>query len=308
MINDLKVGDTKVVVEGMITYVNMGKNSKSAYLSMNIQDSTGVLDCKLWSATNEQLELLTSGKVVVANGDIIKYNEGIQMKINSIEIKECDEAYRYQFVRKANIDLDEMKLLFAKTIDSIKHEELKLIASELYNKHQDLFIYYPAASKNHHEYLSGLAEHTYRMLKLAYMMCDLYPTLNRDLMVTGILLHDLGKIRELSGPIVPNYTLEGKLIGHISIGTMMIDEVIREYDLNSEAVLLLKHIILSHHGKLEFGSPVLPIIPEAEMISYIDNIDAKMNMMNKALSEIEEGEFTKRIFPLDNRSFYKAKK
>ena len=144
------------------------------------------------------------------------------------------------------------------------------------------------------------------MLKLANDMCDLYPMLNRDLLISGVVLHDVGKCIELSGPVITEYTLSGKLLGHISIMQAIVSEVAKENEIEGEEVLLVRHMILSHHGEYEFGSPVLPLIPEAEMLHYIDNIDARMNSLQKALETIEEGEFTPRIFAMENRSFYKS--
>ena len=123
----------------------------------------------------------------------------------------------------------------------------------------------------------------------------------------GITLHDLGKTVELSGPVVPEYTIEGKLLGHISISQAMIKEMADKMNIEGEEVTLLQHIILSHHGKNEFGSPILPQIKEAEVIYLIDNMDARINMLDKALETVEPGGFSKRVFALENRAFYKPK-
>ena len=163
---------------------------------------------------------------------------------------------------------------------------------------------YPAASKNHHEYMSGLLYHTVSMLKLAQAICDLYPSLNRDLLFGGVILHDVGKTSELSGPVATKYTTEGKLLGHISIIQAQIKIVANKYQINNDIPMLLQHLVLSHHGKYEFGSPVLPLIREAEILTYIDNIDARMNIMDKALEGVLQGEFTPRIFPLEDRALY----
>ena len=144
-------------------------------------------------------------------------------------------------------------------------------------------------------------------LKVAESFCTLYPTLNKDLLYSGITLHDLGKTIELSGPVVPEYTLEGKLLGHISISNAMIKETANKLHIEGEEVTLLQHMILAHHGKNEYGSPVLPQIKEAEILYLIDNIDARMAMMDKALETVEYGKFTKRVFSLENRALYKPK-
>ena len=172
-------------------------------------------------------------------------------------------------------------------------------------KYQDQLIIFPAATKNHHDYASGLIDHVVSMLKLSSAICDLYPTLNRDLLYSGVILHDIGKVIELSGPVGTMYTVEGNLLGHISIMVNEIGLAATELKIEGEEVMLLQHLVLSHHGKEEWGSPKKPMIQEAEMLHYIDNIDAKMNMLKRALDKTQPGEFTERLFPLDNRSFYK---
>jgi len=172
-------------------------------------------------------------------------------------------------------------------------------------KYQPEILVFPAASKNHHDYASGLLDHVVSMLRLGKAICDLYPTLNKDLIYSGIILHDIGKVKELSGPIATTYTIEGNLLGHISIMVDEIGQAAKELEIDGEEVTILKHIVLSHHGKEEWGSPKKPMIQEAEILHYIDNVDAKMNMLTRALSKTKPGEFTERLFALDNRSFYK---
>jgi 3'-5' exoribonuclease len=134
-----------------------------------------------------------------------------------------------------------------------------------------------------------------------------YQPLNRDLVIAGILLHDLGKTIEFSSPVIAKYTVEGRLIGHISIMVSEIRETAQTLKIAEEKSLLLQHIVLSHHGKPEFGSPIMPLTKEALLVSMVDDLDAKMNMVSKALDQVNPGEFTARVFTLDDRSFYKPK-
>jgi len=147
-----------------------------------------------------------------------------------------------------------------------------------------------------------------QMADLGEAIVKLYPSVNRDMLMAGIILHDLGKTLELSGPIIPKYTLEGKLLGHISITHAEIQKTVDELQITGEVPVLLSHMVLSHHGKMEFGSPVLPLTREAYLLSAIDDIDAKMMMLDKAYDQTPEGEFTSRVYALDERSFYKPKK
>ena len=143
------------------------------------------------------------------------------------------------------------------------------------------------------------------MLDLAKAIASLYPSLDNDLLYAGVILHDLGKVMELSGPISTVYTVEGNLLGHISIMVNEIGKAADELSISGEEVMILQHLVFSHHGKAEWGSPKPPLIKEAEILHYIDNIDAKMNMLDRALERVKPGEFSERVFALDNRSFYK---
>ncbi|MEZ2075627.1 HD domain-containing protein, partial [Staphylococcus aureus] len=146
--------------------------------------------------------------------------------------------------------------------------------------------------------------HVLTMLRIAKSICDIYPLLNKSLLYSGIILHDIGKVRELSGPVATSYTVEGNLLGHISIASDEVVEAARELNIEGEEIMLLRHMILSHHGKLEYGSPKLPYLKEAEILCYIDNIDARMNMFEKAYKKTDKGQFTDKIFGLENRRFY----
>ena len=144
------------------------------------------------------------------------------------------------------------------------------------------------------------------MADIAAYLCKIYDA-NYDLLITGCLLHDLGKIIELEGPIVYKYSLEGKLLGHISIMVAELKKAAEELKITSEVPLLLEHMVLSHHGQPDFGSPVLPSTKEALLLSLIDNLDSKMVVVNKAIADVEPGNFSNKVFPLDNRAFYKPK-
>ena len=306
-IREIKPGDNHVDFNAIVLNVVNGKTNKAPYLSIIFQDNSGTIDAKLWAATPEQIETITTGKVVRVVGDAIKYNDDVQLKINRIEVISDNESEQVKYLKSAPVSSKDMEAFFRQTISQIENSEIKIIVETLINEQIEKFLIYPAASKNHHEYVSGLAYHTMSMLKLGLSICELYPSLNRDLIIAGVMLHDLGKTIELSGPIVPEYTLEGKLLGHISIAQSMIEVTAKNLNITSEIPVLLKHMVLSHHGKLEYGSPVLPLIKEAEILSLIDNIDARMNTLDKTLETIEPGNFSKRVFSLENRAFYKPK-
>lgn len=276
------------------------------FLTLFFVDATGEIDAKLWDASEEDEATFINGKVVKVAGDIIDYRGTLQLRIKSIRPAQVTDGVRVSdFLEKSPIDKEELQEYMMEAIFEMENPNLQRIVRAFIKKYQeDLFIY-PAASKNHHAYMSGLAYHIVTMLKTAKSLCFIYPELNKDLLYAGIILHDIGKIHELSGVVSTTYTTEGTLLGHISLMVTEIDEMAKELKIEGEEVTLLQHIILSHHGKGEWGSPKPPLIREAEMIHFIDLIDAKMNMLNKALDKTSPGQFTERLFAMDNRSFYK---
>ncbi len=306
-INELMDGDT-----GSFTYlikeITKGVTSKGApYLSLVLQDKTGTIDAKLWSAKPEQIASFKAGMILQFNGEVLSHNKQLQMRVNECRIIERNSVNLIDFVREGDIPRSQLKKEIEEIIHSFENPTLKRLLECVMERYEKDFYAYPAASKLHHDFVGGLATHVWGMLKLAKAVCDCYPLLNRELLYTGVILHDIGKCRELSGPVITEYTTEGKLLGHISIMQAEIDAIAKENGLEGEEIMLVRHMILSHHGEYEFGSPVLPMIPEAEILHYIDNMDARMNVLVKAYDGIEPGDFTPRIFAMENRSFYKSK-
>ena len=197
---------------------------------------------------------------------------------------------------------------FYKLVNSIEDKDCKAILYYFIKKFGDKIFVNPAASSVHHEFSSGLLMHSVSLAEHADYFSKYYNDINRDLVVTGALIHDFGKMIELVGPAVFKYSVEGRLLGHISIMCGELRIAAKELNIQSETPILLEHIVLSHHGQYEYGSPVLPLTREALLISLIDNIDSKMLVLDKAYEGIEEGEFTQKIYPLDGRCFYKPKK
>ncbi|CRH93108.1 3'-5' exoribonuclease yhaM [Chlamydia trachomatis] len=211
------------------------------------------------------------------------------------------------FKEKPPVDVQDTRDYLSQTIFRIENAVWQRIVRALYSKYDKEFYSYPAAKTNHHAFYSGLSFHTATMVRLADKIGDVYTQLNKSLLFAGIMLHDLAKVIELTGPDNTGYTVRGNLIGHISLIDEEITKVLIELKIDDakEDVTVLRHVILSHHGLLEYGSPVRPQIMEAEIIHMIDNIDAEMMMMMTALDKVRPGEMTNRIFAMDNRTFYK---
>ena len=299
----------KIQTSLLITQMNRGiTNSGAPYLSFVLQDQSGSIDAKLWDAKDELLSGVEAGKVVLVSAEVLKYRNALQLRIYNLTKLEDNQFDPSDYVMATDLSLEFMQKRIHETLLSMQDVVYRDVCTSIIEDLQEKLYSYPAAAKNHHDFVGGLATHVISMLDLGEAFCTLYPMLNRDLLLAGILLHDLGKIDELSGPILTEYTVEGKLVGHISIMQSKVAEKAKALGYqDSEQVTLMRHMILSHHGEYEFGSPVLPMVMEAEMLTFIDNVDARMNMFAKALESVKPGEWTPRIFPLENRNFYKPK-
>ncbi|RNF39416.1 3'-5' exoribonuclease YhaM [Planococcus salinus] len=276
------------------------------FMSLVLQDKSGDIEAKLWDTKDEHEAMYAAETIVRVGGEIHNYRGKNQLRIKSIRPAKPEEKKSISdLVPSSEKSTDELLEEILKYLFDMQNPQIQRITRHLLKKYQERILTFPAATRNHHDYVSGLADHVVSMLKLGKSICDIYPSLNKDLLYSGIILHDIGKVFELSGPISTSYTVEGNLLGHISIMVTEISKAAEELSIEGEEVLLLQHMVLSHHGKEEWGSPKKPMIKEAEILHYIDNIDAKMMMLDRALEKTKPGEFTERLFPLDNRSFYK---
>ncbi len=278
------------------------------YIAFTFQDDSGEIEGKLWDAQPHNVAEYTAGKVVHIQGRREVYNNTPQVNQLVLRLPRAGEPNDpADFREKPPVDPKDLRDYLAQMIFKIENPVWQRVVRALYSKYDKEFYSYPAAKTNHHAFESGLAFHTATMVRLADAIGDIYPQLNKSLLFAGIMLHDLAKVIELSGPDDTEYTVRGNLIGHIALIDEEITKVLLELkiDDSKEDVIVLRHVILSHHGLLEYGSPVRPRIMEAEIIHMIDNLDAEMMMMTGALAKVGEGEMTSRIFAMDNRSFYK---
>lgn len=281
------------------------------FIAFTFEDRSGSISGMYWGATEEDMNTFVSGKVVHIGGRRELYNGKPQIRINSLRLARDDEPNNPEmYIDQGPMTKEEMIAEIHGVLDDISNDILLQIVRYILNHFANDFFLYPAAKKNHHAYVGGLGFHTISMLRLAKAVANQYPIINKELLFAGTLLHDIGKTIELSDPVTTEYTLEGNLIGHISIVNQLISDACQalEIDSHQEEVILLKHMVLSHHGKNEWGSPVTPHILEAEVLHHIDNLDASIEMMRSAYERTAPGEFTERLFGLDNRNFYKPHK
>ena len=307
MIKELKAQEK---FKGILLVSNVTRgitNVGVPYLTLTFQDASGQIEGRKWNAVESDYNTFAVGSLVNIEADVLFYRTTLQLKVISGTSVSDKDVNIFDFVMAAPVKKEILQKKLLEYINQIKNPDIKKVVESIVSENLVSIVIYPAASKHHHEYVSGLLHHTVGMLDSASALCSVYPSLNRDLLIGGAVLHDIGKIRELSGPIAPKYTEEGRLIGHISIMHAYFKEKANKLKIDPEVSLVLEHMILSHHGEQQFGSPVVPAIKEAEVLNFIDNLDARINMMDKALSQVEEGEFTSKVFPLDERAFYKPK-
>lgn len=257
---------------------------------------------------------LTVGAVYLFSCNPILFKEKEQLEVE--EFIHIDDA-EISFVRRQElmrafyeyspVDSTVTKNIIESYLSKIENKVIKDITSDIYNTYQKEFYLYPAATKFHHAYIGGLSYHTSTMMRLLDGFIEVYPFLNMDLLVAGVFLHDVCKTVELSNYAGPEYTKEGKLLGHITMGVKLIEGVALKLGYEkTEEVLLLEHMVLSHHYYGNYGSPKKTNIPEALILHFVDNIDSKMTVLEETLKQTEKGEFTTPIGVLDREKYYKA--
>ena len=293
----------------LVKDVKNGTTSKgSPYLSLTLQDKTGTIDGKFWDVKENEQALIQAGKILKFSFEVLLYKDKLQLRMNHVEEISEDEYNLEDFVISSDHSEVERRSLTQSLIDSIQNDVYRKLVIGMLSYVGDKFFTFPAASKIHHGWKGGLSDHSLSMATLADELCKHYPQLDRDLLVSAALIHDVGKTAELSGPVTTEYTLEGKLEGHISLANAWLSEVSEKLGVQErEETVLMHHMILSHHGKMEYGSPVAPMIIEAEALYLIDNMDARLTSLKMALDAIKPGTRTSRMFQFENRQFYKHK-
>lgn len=292
----------------LVTGVLKGVTDKGQeYLNVTLQDKTGTIEAKKWEVSSGDLELLSVGNVVMVDGIVNLYKNANQLKINSIGRVDPDMVDFSNYQKVSPIPLPEMKKKLEHYLSSFKDKDVETITRAVISHFYDKYITYPAAVRVHHEFGSGILHHSLAMADLAEEVAKLYPQVDRDILIAGCLMHDIGKTVEYEKPLTPTVTLEGKLIGHISIMYAEFKKIVDELNIQSEVPLLLEHMILAHHGTHEFGSPVLPSTREAMLLSMIDLLDSRMMVLDKALEGVKPGEFSQKIWAMDNICFYNPK-
>lgn len=313
-INDLSV-DTEVLDFFMVKSfaIKIGANKKQ-YLDLTLGDKTGEVVGKKWDIADQEitaLEGVKEGDILKVRATVTEWNGLKQLKLTKVRKLNADETFEIMdFVKAAPISPDIMYSYIKGSVVAMKDPDLKALCLRILDDNMEKLMYYPAAAKNHHAEMAGLLYHIKRMLEMAERVCDVYTNLNKDLVVTGVIIHDIEKLTEMDANelgIVSGYSFEGQMLGHLVQGVKVIDRLARELNINNEKAIMLEHMMISHHYEAEYGSPKKPLFPEAEILHYLDMMDSKMYDMEEALNNTDPGAFSERVYTMDNRRLYKSK-
>lgn len=282
-----------------------GANGR-AYLNAELRDATGVIACKQWDYAGTIHEQV--GNIIKIKGRVDEYRGALQLIIDqSRTLMKADDPDLTALLPVANIDAQAVMTAIIGQIEAFADEDYKKICLKIFEDERDGIMSVPAAKTVHHAYIHGLLEHIYTMLRAADAVCRLYPIINKSLLMSGVLLHDLGKLREYNlSPtgLVTEYSTQGQLIGHPVLGAAQVMQVSGELGVPEEKSILLSHLLLSHHAEPEYGAAVVPRIPEAFMLHHLDALDAEMFQCAEAMSGVRPGAMTRQVFGLET-SLYK---
>lgn len=284
-INTLKEGDT--ITENYLCKFKQELKNRNGkpYYSLKLQDKTGIIDAKVWDI-NENIKDFEAFDYIKIEGSVIVYQEEHQLNVRKISKSNDSEIILADYIPSTYKDIDILLEELNDLVYTVKNAYIRKLLESFFSKEEFIkkFKYHSAAKSVHHAYLGGLLEHTVTVAKIGVDLCNHYPIANKDLVIAGCLLHDIGKIYELSTFPENDYTDMGNMMGHIPIGTEMIHDKIKEIDnFPKELEILIKHIMLSHHGEYEFGSPKRPKTIEAMIVHSADNTDSRIKIIEEML-------------------------
>ena len=277
------------------------------YVDMNLTDRTGEINCKIWNWDSME-EVPETGNAVKVRGTVQEYNGRLQLRVEKWRKSTPEDPVDMSLlVPCAPRKPEDMMKEIRETVASFTSEKLRKLTEGMLEAAGGDLNWFPAAQRMHHAERSGLLHHTSDMLRVAKAMLEVYPWMNRDLLLAGVIIHDLGKIDELKSDQAGNvtdYTRDGQLLGHLVRGITNLNRVADRLGIQGETVVLLEHMLLSHHGESEYGSPKAPMFPEAEALHWIDIMDARMNTMKSVEDKTPDGAFSEKVFSLDRRVYH----
>ena len=277
----------------------------NTYLDMMLADRTGEINAKCW---NEAAQPPKSGSVVIITATVTEFKNKLQLKTDSIrQAADGDRIDMTQLVASAPRSAEEMKKQILTAAESFKNRKLTELVKEMLKDAGDKLAYFPAAQRIHHAEKGGLLHHTTDMMSMAEKLIEIYPWLDRDLLLAGVIIHDLGKISEFicdDAGNVSDYSSDGLLVGHVVRDVTLLDRAAAKTGMEGELLLLLEHMMISHHGKAEYGSPKPPMFPEAEALHMLDLLDSQMFVFRNAVLNTPPGGFADRVPGIEQRIYH----
>ncbi len=292
-VKDAAAFENKIVTTSFVVSAKQIKPKKSGdpYLALTLCDRTGQIDAKMWDNVADVISEFDQDDFVKIRGLINKYNGRFQVTIYKLRRMGESEVDFADYLPMCPRDIEELWRTLGSYVAGFQNAHLKALLEAFMNDAEIAKAYKtaPAAKSLHHAYIGGLLDHVVSVLRLSDLTCQNYPQVDKDLLMTGVFLHDIGKIHELSWARSFSYTTRGQLLGHMIIELEMLQAKLKNLpDFPAELKNLIEHMIISHHGQYEFGSPKLPMFPEAMMLHYLDDLDSKMESM-RAQFEREAG-------------------
>lgn len=304
---ELQIGESFTGFFILKNVFNKVTNTGKPYLACSLADASLMVEAKVWDYAGP-IGPADEGKVAKIQGQMQEFKGAPQVKVDRIRLaSEQDQFDLADLVPVAPINLDAAYARVMSVVETLEDADYRAVCQEFLRRHGEGLKTVPAAKSVHHGFVGGLLMHTAYMLETAEFLARLYASvIDRDLLLAGTLLHDIAKLEEFVVSqlgIVTEYSVKGQLLGHLVIGAQEAAEVCKELNVPEEKSVLLQHLLLSHHGQPEFGAAVVPMCAEAELLNYIDNIDAKMEIYRENLEKIQPGTFSPRIFALEKRIY-----
>ncbi len=306
-----KIHEKSNTVEGFALIRKAEKKTTvkgSNFLDMILADNSGQINAKIWDYNENVQGVFEVNSIVKVRGSISVYNGEDQLKIDRIrKAIDSDNININDYVPSAEYEGQAMFDELLSIVEDFKDEDLKKLTIGMLSEYKDEILYFPAAFKLHHAIRGGLLMHTLSVVRLAQGVCRVYPFVDSDLLICGAILHDIGKTVEFKVSefgIADGYTVDGSLVGHIVRGAMAVRDMGEKLSISEKTIMLVEHMILSHHGEPEFGAAVRPMFLEAEILSELDLMDARIYEIWEAINATEKNEFSTRQWALDNRRLY----
>jgi len=293
----------------LVKSVDVKKSSKGdTYLDFTLGDNAGEINAKLWRYSPAEHGEYKSNDIIKIRGTISEYNGSNQLRIDRIRLAIPEDNVKIEdLVRSSNYSPEEMFDEIISIANDFEDSELKALVVEIYTDEKVKLLYWPAAYKLHHAIRGGLLLHTLSIVRICESICNIYPFVDRELLLTGAILHDISKLEEfeVEDTGVPSgYSTKGNLLGHLTMGAEKIQKYADKLKLSEKTTMLIKHMILSHHGVPEFGAAVRPMFIEAEILSEADLLDSRIYEMREAVMDVKGDGFSHAVWALDNRKLY----